>query len=98
MNSTSGHLIAAGKQLDLVQKVNMFYRFCFFPVFDYVYSDSCSLFNIEWNAMYTTHLTQKAKKYHDGFLQLANCGLRGRQVSTLNLLLHLHEVIIVLAS
>ncbi|KAH7513704.1 hypothetical protein FEM48_Zijuj11G0009300 [Ziziphus jujuba var. spinosa] len=34
----------------------------------------------EWNVMYTTQLTQKAKKYHDGFLQLANCGLRGRQV------------------
>ncbi|KAF3448740.1 hypothetical protein FNV43_RR09453 [Rhamnella rubrinervis] len=33
----------------------------------------------EWNVLYTTQLTQKAKKYHDGFLHLANCGFRGRQ-------------------
>ncbi|KAJ7952173.1 DUF2439 family protein [Quillaja saponaria] len=34
----------------------------------------------EWQVLYTTQLTQKAKKYHDGFLQLEVCGSRGRQV------------------
>lgn len=34
----------------------------------------------EWHVLYTTQLTQKAKKYHDGFLQLEFCGSRGRQV------------------
>ncbi|KAJ4835011.1 hypothetical protein Tsubulata_013266, partial [Turnera subulata] len=33
----------------------------------------------EWQVMYTTHVTQKAKKYHDGFLQFAICGSQGRQ-------------------
>ncbi|KAF1872588.1 hypothetical protein Lal_00016424 [Lupinus albus] len=34
----------------------------------------------EWQVSYTAQLTQKAKKYHDGFLQLEFCGSRGRQV------------------
>ncbi|XP_040986379.1 uncharacterized protein LOC121234499 [Juglans microcarpa x Juglans regia] len=34
----------------------------------------------EWQALYTTQVTQKAKKYHDGFLQLVTCGSLGRQV------------------
>ncbi|XP_050268935.1 uncharacterized protein LOC126713270 isoform X2 [Quercus robur] len=34
----------------------------------------------EWQVLYTTQLTQKAKKYHDGFLRLAICGSLGRQV------------------
>nr|XP_012572110.1 uncharacterized protein LOC101489105 isoform X3 [Cicer arietinum] len=34
----------------------------------------------EWQVLYTTQLTQKAKKYHDGFLQLEFCGSLGRQV------------------
>ncbi|KEH21265.1 hypothetical protein MtrunA17_Chr8g0388581 [Medicago truncatula] len=34
----------------------------------------------EWQVLYTTQLTQKAKKYHDGFLQLECCGSLGRQV------------------
>ncbi|XP_058736023.1 uncharacterized protein LOC131608107 isoform X2 [Vicia villosa] len=34
----------------------------------------------EWKVLYTTQLTQKAKKYHDGFLQLECCGSHGRQV------------------
>ncbi|KAL0016046.1 hypothetical protein SO802_003115 [Lithocarpus litseifolius] len=34
----------------------------------------------EWQVLYTTQVTQKAKKYHDGFLQLATCGTLGRQV------------------
>ncbi|CAK8573684.1 unnamed protein product [Lathyrus sativus] len=34
----------------------------------------------EWKVLYTTQLTQKAKKYHDGFLQLEFCGSLGRQV------------------
>ncbi|BFG32013.1 hypothetical protein CerSpe_182880 [Prunus speciosa] len=33
----------------------------------------------EWKVMYTTQLTQKAKKYHDGFLKLAMCGSQRRQ-------------------
>lgn len=34
----------------------------------------------EWQVLYTTHITQKAKKYHDGILRLAVCGSQGRQV------------------
>ncbi|XP_044486104.1 uncharacterized protein LOC123211440 isoform X2 [Mangifera indica] len=34
----------------------------------------------EWQVLYTTQLTQKAKKYHDGFLQLATSGSMGRQI------------------
>ncbi|XP_019446487.1 PREDICTED: uncharacterized protein LOC109349892 isoform X7 [Lupinus angustifolius] len=34
----------------------------------------------EWQVSYTAQLTQKAKKYHDGFLQLEFCGSHGRQV------------------
>ncbi|WJX54100.1 hypothetical protein P8452_40022 [Trifolium repens] len=34
----------------------------------------------EWQVLYTTQLTQKAKKFHDGFLQLELCGSLGRQV------------------
>ncbi|XP_022145926.1 uncharacterized protein LOC111015274 isoform X2 [Momordica charantia] len=34
----------------------------------------------EWQVLYTTNITQKAKKYHDGFLKLSVCGSLGRQV------------------
>ncbi|MFS7923680.1 hypothetical protein Hanom_Chr03g00263621 [Helianthus anomalus] len=34
----------------------------------------------EWQVLYTTQLTQKAKKFHDGILKVAVSGLRGRQV------------------
>ncbi|CAL0312569.1 unnamed protein product [Lupinus luteus] len=34
----------------------------------------------EWQVSYTAQLTQKAKKYHDGVLQLEFCGSHGRQV------------------
>ncbi|KAL9166995.1 hypothetical protein ABFS82_05G067400 [Erythranthe guttata] len=34
----------------------------------------------EWQVLYTTHITQKAKKFHDGFLQLVVRGSQGRQV------------------
>ncbi|KAG6636533.1 uncharacterized protein LOC122281114 [Carya illinoinensis] len=34
----------------------------------------------EWHALYTTQVTQKAKKYHDGCLQLVTRGSLGRQV------------------
>ncbi|KAK2664327.1 hypothetical protein Ddye_002901 [Dipteronia dyeriana] len=34
----------------------------------------------EWQVLYTTQLTQKAKKYHDGFLRLKICGSQGRQI------------------
>ncbi|KAF8019963.1 hypothetical protein BT93_G0599 [Corymbia citriodora subsp. variegata] len=35
----------------------------------------------EWHVLYTTQVTQKAKKYHDGFLQLEVHGSLGRQVT-----------------
>ncbi|KAG8382535.1 hypothetical protein BUALT_Bualt05G0087500 [Buddleja alternifolia] len=34
----------------------------------------------EWQVLYTTQITQKAKKFHDGFLQLVVNGSEGRQV------------------
>ncbi|KAK7268691.1 hypothetical protein RIF29_21397 [Crotalaria pallida] len=34
----------------------------------------------EWQVLYTAQITQKAKKYHDGFLRLEFCGSHGRQV------------------
>ncbi|KAA8520983.1 hypothetical protein F0562_011656 [Nyssa sinensis] len=34
----------------------------------------------EWQVLYTTQITQKSKKYHDGILKVAACGSRGRQV------------------
>ncbi|GLT74645.1 hypothetical protein SLA2020_464320 [Shorea laevis] len=34
----------------------------------------------EWQVLYTTHVTQKAKKYHEGILRLANYESRGRQI------------------
>ncbi|XP_071727558.1 uncharacterized protein [Rutidosis leptorrhynchoides] len=38
---------------------------------------------IEWDVMYTTQVTQKAKKFHDGVLKLASSGSQGRQEATL---------------
>ncbi|XP_058095861.1 uncharacterized protein LOC131241170 isoform X2 [Magnolia sinica] len=38
----------------------------------------------EWHALYTTQITQKAKKYHDGILQLSCCGSHGKQVILLS--------------
>ncbi|KAH7667051.1 hypothetical protein IHE45_12G034600 [Dioscorea alata] len=38
----------------------------------------------EWNALYTTQITQKAKKFHDGFLRLSVCGSYIDQVTSLN--------------
>ncbi|KAK8572638.1 hypothetical protein V6N13_048219 [Hibiscus sabdariffa] len=34
----------------------------------------------EWQVLYTTQVTQKAKKYHDGFLKLINSGTLQRQI------------------
>ncbi|KAL9439624.1 hypothetical protein AB3S75_025147 [Citrus x aurantiifolia] len=34
----------------------------------------------EWKVLYTSQVTQKAKKYHDGFLRLVACGTLGRQI------------------
>ncbi|XP_054823513.1 uncharacterized protein LOC129321680 isoform X2 [Prosopis cineraria] len=34
----------------------------------------------EWQVLYTSQVTQKAKKYHDGFLKLVICGSSTRQV------------------
>lgn len=36
---------------------------------------------LEWQILYTNQMTQKAKKYHDGFLQLVTSGSRGAQVN-----------------
>ncbi|XP_020239546.1 uncharacterized protein LOC109818477 isoform X2 [Cajanus cajan] len=33
----------------------------------------------EWKVLYTTQLTQKSKKYHEGFLQIELCGSFGKQ-------------------
>nr|KAJ0192844.1 hypothetical protein LSAT_V11C800444880 [Lactuca sativa] len=38
---------------------------------------------LEWNVMYTTQVTQKAKRFHDGVLKLASCGSQGREEATL---------------
>ncbi|KVH91781.1 protein of unknown function DUF2439 [Cynara cardunculus var. scolymus] len=37
----------------------------------------------KWDVLYTTQVTQKAKKFHDGVLKLASCGSQGRQEATL---------------
>ncbi|WJX48130.1 hypothetical protein P8452_34738 [Trifolium repens] len=34
----------------------------------------------EWQVLYTSQMTQKAKKYHDGFVELVLSGSRGAQV------------------
>ncbi|KAI3835588.1 hypothetical protein MKW98_027500 [Papaver atlanticum] len=38
----------------------------------------------EWHAMFTAQVTQKAKKYHDGFLQLSICVSQRKQVILLD--------------
>lgn len=38
----------------------------------------------KWHAMYTTQITQKAKKYHCGFLTLASCGSYQMQITLLD--------------
>ncbi|TVU09282.1 hypothetical protein EJB05_42743, partial [Eragrostis curvula] len=38
----------------------------------------------EWNALYTTQLTQKAKKYHDGIIRLIQVGSHARQIVLLD--------------
>lgn len=42
--------------------------------------DTSSTSGTEWAVLYTTQLTQKAKKFHDGILKLAHCGSQRRQV------------------
>ncbi|KAL1568864.1 hypothetical protein AAHA92_00418 [Salvia divinorum] len=42
--------------------------------------DMTKLSTEEWQVLYTTQITQKAKKFHDGFLQLIIRGSQGRQV------------------
>ncbi|KAL5747740.1 hypothetical protein ACOSP7_024757 [Xanthoceras sorbifolium] len=42
--------------------------------------DTAKTKTTEWQVLYTTQLTQKSKKYHDGFLRLKICGLQGRQI------------------
>ncbi|KAJ6907700.1 hypothetical protein NC651_018203 [Populus alba x Populus x berolinensis] len=38
----------------------------------------------EWCALYSSHITQKAKKYHSGILRLASCGSYRKQVTLLS--------------
>lgn len=38
-------------------------------------------FFAEWDAMYTTQITQRAKKYSNGILRLTSCGSYQSQVS-----------------
>uniref|UniRef100_M8CRD9 5'-3' DNA helicase ZGRF1-like N-terminal domain-containing protein n=1 Tax=Aegilops tauschii TaxID=37682 RepID=M8CRD9_AEGTA len=38
----------------------------------------------EWSAMYTTQVSQKAKRYHDGFLKLVQSGLYSKQIVLLD--------------
>ncbi|KAJ6740479.1 ZINC FINGER GRF-TYPE CONTAINING 1 [Salix purpurea] len=38
----------------------------------------------EWCVLYTSDVTQKAKKYHSGILRLASCGSYRKQVTLLN--------------
>ncbi|CAN6174095.1 unnamed protein product [Urochloa humidicola] len=38
----------------------------------------------EWNVLYTTQLTQKAKKYHDGIIRLMQIGSHARQIVLLD--------------
>ncbi|KAL5201618.1 hypothetical protein ABZP36_035972 [Zizania latifolia] len=38
----------------------------------------------EWTALYTTHLTQKAKKYHDGVVRLVQVGSHAKQIVLLD--------------
>lgn len=45
---------------------------------------------VEWNALYTTQLTQKSKKYHDGIIRVKHTGSHARQVRNWYLLLYLH--------
>ncbi|KAG6407584.1 hypothetical protein SASPL_130576 [Salvia splendens] len=42
--------------------------------------DMTKLSTEDWQVLYTTQITQKAKKFHDGFLQLIIRGSQGRQV------------------
>ncbi|XP_020583671.1 uncharacterized protein LOC110026840 isoform X2 [Phalaenopsis equestris] len=39
---------------------------------------------VEWNALYTMHVTQKAKKFHDGILRALICGPHLNLVTLLN--------------
>ncbi|KAL6523544.1 hypothetical protein OROGR_017147 [Orobanche gracilis] len=48
------------------------------------FTDMTKLSTKEWQVLYTTQITQKAKKFHDGFLQLIVCGSQGRQVMPSN--------------
>ncbi|CAN0908867.1 hypothetical protein LINGRAHAP2_LOCUS25504 [Linum grandiflorum] len=42
--------------------------------------DTGKLGRTEWQVLYTTQVSKKAKAYHDGFLRVANCGSLQRQI------------------
>ncbi|KAE8790965.1 hypothetical protein D1007_34612 [Hordeum vulgare] len=43
-----------------------------------------ALLFVEWSALYTTQVSQKAKKYHDGFVKLVQSGLYSKQIVLLD--------------
>ncbi|CAI9282386.1 unnamed protein product [Lactuca saligna] len=43
------------------------------------YPDTSKDDSTEWHVLYTTQLTKKSKKFHDGILKVLISGLRGRQ-------------------
>ncbi|EPS71014.1 hypothetical protein M569_03743, partial [Genlisea aurea] len=45
-----------------------------------LFLDKCGFIFEEWQVLYTYNITQKAKKFHDGFLKLVFHGSEGRQV------------------
>lgn len=48
-------------------------------------NESGVLLIAEWTALYTTQLTQKAKKFHDGVVRLAQVSSHVKQVSRMRI-------------
>lgn len=48
-------------------------------------NESGVLLIAEWTALYTTQLTQKAKKFHDGVVRLAQVSSHAKQVSRMRI-------------
>ncbi|XP_021894805.1 uncharacterized protein LOC110812357 isoform X2 [Carica papaya] len=76
-----GHLVEVGEyEANLVQGNNLNISGKEIRHGTYNLLESDKSVRKEWQVMYTTQLTKKAKKYHDGFLQIADVGTQGRQV------------------
>ncbi|XP_021894809.1 uncharacterized protein LOC110812357 isoform X5 [Carica papaya] len=75
-----GHLVEVGEyEANLVQGNNLNISGKEIRHGTYNLLESDKSVRKEWQVMYTTQLTKKAKKYHDGFLQIADVGTQGRQ-------------------